>query len=319
MWIELSITAPAVFQDALSNILFEEGATGTEEERLSSEDSVITLKAYFPEKDFKSSVRNIRKRLQSVCKRGNKISKNFKVTFQSIESMDWGLEWKKHFKPVKIGKTFIVLPPWDKEWNKTNKQWNKKKYHNSRIVIIINPGQGFGTGTHESTKICLKLIEEIVAMTKSAKLKKFLDIGTGSGILSIAAAKSGFKSCKGIDTDPEAVNNAEENIILNRLKNKISLHVLSPLDLYGEYFDAVAANMILSEHMGLCSCYKNIVKANGLLAVSGLVEGQEKELLSHPEISNHFKRIKTKSCGEWKGLILNRTGTNNKSVTKKRT
>ncbi|MBI5375991.1 MAG: 50S ribosomal protein L11 methyltransferase [Candidatus Schekmanbacteria bacterium] len=317
MWIELSITAPAVFQDALSNILFEEGASGTEEERLSIEDSIITLKAYFPEKDFKSSVRNIRKRLQSVCKRGNKASKKVKIAFQSIESMDWGLEWKKHFKPVRIGKTFIILPPWNKK-NKTNKEWNKK-YHNRRIVIIINPGQGFGTGTHESTKICLKLIEEISAMTESAKLKKFLDIGTGSGILSIAAAKSGFKSCKGIDIDPEAVNNAEENIILNRLKSKISLHVLSPFDLGGEYFDAVAANMILSEHIGICSCYKNIVKTNGLLAVSGLVEGQEKELLSHPEISNHFKKIKTKSCGEWKGLLLKRTETKNKNVTKKQT
>jgi ribosomal protein L11 methyltransferase len=194
--------------------------------------SVVSI--YFSEKKFLS--RKVREeifaRLKRIKNYGLKIGAG-KIKFAKVRREDWAESWKRHFQPIEIGGALLVKP-----------SWIKRKLQKNQAVVVLDPGLSFGTGQHPTTAFCLN---EIVRRRKAEAHQSFLDIGTGSGILAIAAAKLGFKPIRAVDFDPEAVRiakaNARANGVSRRIKiirGDVSKFSIAPK----EQFDLVCANLI---------------------------------------------------------------------------
>jgi len=132
-----------------------------------------------------------------------------KISFQKIRREDWAESWKRHFKPIAIGSVLLIKPG-----------WNKRRARKGQSVVILDPGLCFGTGQHPTTAFCLR---QLAACRKQNEPRSFLDLGTGSGILAIAAAKLGYTPVEAIDFDPEAVRIARANARRNRVLNQMRI------------------------------------------------------------------------------------------------
>ncbi len=193
-WYALDVLIESPSCEAVEYALMEAGASGVEEGK--EENGLLTVTAYF---DVAPEREKIRDELLDALTIYNLPSSSARdMTLREVENKDWLGEWKANWKPVAVGENFVIAPPWS-EIDDENK-----------IVIRIEPGMAFGTGTHETTKLCLAEIE------KHFKGGSFLDVGTGTGILAIATAKifpsSRIDAC---DTDAEAIEIARENAVLN--------------------------------------------------------------------------------------------------------
>ncbi len=186
-----------------------------------------------------------------------KIGLQFWVGFSQMDEKDWSDSWKAHFKPEKIGQRLVVKPA-----------WHPYEAASNDIVLEIDPGMAFGTGTHPTTRLCLNLIE-----TFMKKGDSILDVGTGSGILMIAAAKLGGKKVFGIDNDPIALEVAEKNLKLNNIRptqfRLISGNLVDPVD---DRFDLVVANILIEAIMVLLDKIKKVLKGDGIFICSGISE-----------------------------------------------
>jgi len=149
----------------------------------------------------------------------------------SLKTENWATAWQADFRPIEIGERLLVTPP-----------WIKPEPH-GRVIIVIEPAEAFGTGTHETTQGCLELLEEAIKECEHSRQDfTVLDVGCGSGILAIAAAKLGAQEVRAIDNDPVAVESATKNAAFNAVSEKISLECLSVRDLK-EAADLVVANL----------------------------------------------------------------------------
>ena len=178
-----------------------------------------------------------------------------------ISERDWNESWKKKFEPIDAGECFSILPPWE-----TRKA--------GRINLIIDPGMAFGTGHHETTRTCLMLIERFA---RQCSKDRFLDVGTGTGILAIAASMLGFHHVVGLDIDPLAIDASKRNIKLNNLEN-IVIQEGTVTPAVGT-FDFIAANL-MSEILirvapDLAPCLDN----KGIALMSGMLSGQEDDVI----------------------------------------
>ena len=189
----------------------------------------------------------------------------------SVDDEDWANSWKKYFKPFKIGERIIIKP----EWEKDDPQWDK------RYILKIDPGMAFGTGSHPTTKLCILLLEKYTAHTT----KSVLDVGTGSGILSIAAILLGAAYAMGIDADEYAIKTARENTALNCVADKVSLRVgdlICGVD--GEY-DVVCANIVADAIIKLSEDVSRVLAPNGVFISSGIIDTREEDVKK--ELSRH--------------------------------
>ena len=210
---------------------------------------------------------------------------DIKINEVPIVQENWQDNWKDFFQPVRIGK-FVVLPPWEKPLE-------------DLIPIIINPKMAFGTGTHESTQLILELMEK-----EKIEGKKVLDVGCGSGILSIAAAKFNAEKIVGIDVDPLAIENAEENSELNNIGG-ISFRHTSAQKLGGDHFDVIFANIVKNVLIELSETLTKLLDIEGYLFLSGILEEDVNAILS-AYYKLDFELVSKSSKNEWKALILHR-------------
>lgn len=132
-----------------------------------------------------------------------------RVSLARIKAEDWAESWKRHFHPLRIGRRLLIKP-----------SWSRRRPHGEEVLVVLDPGLSFGTGQHPTTRFCL---EQLVACRRPGFRQSFLDIGTGSGILAIAAAKLGYQPVNAFDSDPDAVRIARENAKLNGVSAEISL------------------------------------------------------------------------------------------------
>ena len=205
---------------------------------------------------------------------------------------DWANNWKKYFKPINIGKKILVCPEWE---NCDNKE--------GRIVFKINPGMTFGTGTHHSTRMCIELLEDIIKENDSV-----LDVGCGSGILSIISLLLGAKDAFALDIDPNAIHIAYENALLNGIgKDKYyvtSGNVLSDKDLQNEIkqkkYNVVVANIIADVIIALAPMAKDYIKENGTFICSGIILPRLEEV--EAELKKYFKIEKTIKSADWAAI-----------------
>ena len=185
-----------------------------------------------------------------------------------IADEDWSENWKAHFKPLRVGRNFLVCPTWE-----------QPRPGPQDRLILIDPGMAFGTGHHETTRLCLEWLEDYALEMEDLSARSMLDVGTGSGILSIAGALLGFGKVVGADNDPEAVAVANENTVLNELGGKIEIVESAPGEVAGD-FDVVIANIQSLPLIAMAPLLaKKIAQKAGRLALSGLLAGQEPEVI----------------------------------------
>jgi ribosomal protein L11 methyltransferase len=277
-WIKLTVPCSVDCKESVSNYLFELGCCGIEE----LDKSII---GYF---SYKSSTESIKLKLQnyqeSVKNLGYYVGK---PVIEKIPDEDWSRQWRDNFKPVNIGNRIIVKPPWEKQ-----------KVIHDQIEIIIMPRMAFGTGTHETTKICLLLLEKYIQ-----KGVTVLDIGTGSGILAIGAVKMKAENVVALDIDKNALQNAKENIVRNKVERKVMIYSGSIDSIKRQMFDIILINIdrnILSE---LLPNLKKFINPEGKIIISGVL-ATEKKYIENMFFNMHYRIIESMVQGEWIGFVV---------------
>jgi ribosomal protein L11 methyltransferase len=202
-----------------------------------------------------------------------------------LPDCDWNETWKKSFAPIDVGRTLRIIPSW-------------LNAETDRIPIIIDPGMVFGTGHHETTRTCLSLIEKIA---ETGNRKRFLDIGTGTGILAIGASRLGFEQVVAVDVDPLAVDAATRNAAANGLNNiEIRKGAISSVS---GTFDVIVANLLSEILIAIAPELAERLNPGGTAILSGLLVGQEDEVIEAICTADLTFREKI-TDGKWVSLIL---------------
>jgi ribosomal protein L11 methyltransferase len=303
-WIELCLETQSDITEEISYALIELGATGTQIQNpdeiksliekagakeladirdFSQEMGKYAVRAYFA---ISSSIREIKGAL-------NKKFPNADILWREIDDSEWTGNWKKYYKAFNITKRFRVIPSWEAT-GKTG-----------RYEIIMDPGMAFGTGTHESTELCARLIDENIS-----KGDKFLDIGTGTGILSIIASRCGALEVIAIDIDEAAVKSANENLSANRICNaevyrgdltQISTNFFKK-NRAPFVFDMIAANIVSDVIIDISPMTRKILKKGGLLVCSGIITEREDDVLAQlDKVGFKIREIIRKN--EWTAIL----------------
>lgn len=209
------------------------------------------------------------------------------VASTEVNEEDWANAWKKYYHPVKVGEHLVVVPSWE--------EFSPKQ---GEIPVILDPGMAFGTGTHETTRLCMQLLDK--AVTPQTEL---LDIGTGSGILSITSLLLGAKSAVGVDIDEIACKIAGENAALNHVENRLSLYCSDLTQNISGIFDIVCANIVADVIIRLAEKITHFMRKDSILLVSGIIEERKDEVL---QVLNSFGLNLEKTLSEhgWVAMQL---------------
>lgn len=207
---------------------------------------------------------------------------------------DWASSWKAHFKPFEIGQGLLITPSWEDYENEQK-----------RAVIILDPGMAFGTGGHETTRLCLECLETLLApIPPEIDQLQILDLGTGSGILAIAAAKLGAPKIDAVDIDPQAVAIAVENCSMNGVEDQVCCSA-TPLEQLGGDYNIILANILAEELVRLAPAIVSRLKPGGSLILSGILAERE-ELVREGFAPFPLVFEASLAAGEWRCLHYRR-------------
>ena len=184
----------------------------------------------------------------------------YKLETSGIEQEDWQNAWKKYYHAMEIGQRLAIVPGWE-------------TYDTDRIVITMDPGMAFGTGTHETTALCLVVLDELVQGGE-----RLLDIGTGSGILAIAALLLGASKAEGVDIDPMCVRTAGENAALNGVSDRFIVEIGDLSDKASGQYDLITANIVANAIKQLAPQIPALLAPNGTFIASGIIDEREDEV-----------------------------------------
>jgi ribosomal protein L11 methyltransferase len=271
--------------EALTNFLWEQGAVGVVEEALPAGPS--RLRAFFPLTDRTDALAvRIDAYLAGLRALGLAAGPHARVV--PVADADWVAAWREHFRPVAVGRRLLVAPPWE------------KPAAGERLVLLIEPGRAFGTGHHGTTAGCLELLEALVADGGPVHA---IDLGTGSGILAIAAARLGVGAVLACDTDPDAVAAAEANAALNGVAAQVHACLADVATLAAEPAPLVLANLLGAAHRALAARYTTLVGAGGILIAGGLLDAEAEEVTA-ALVAHGFHRQDSRSIEGWTSLAL---------------
>lgn len=301
-WVEIACDVPAELADVLSPFLAALTGNGVCLENLSVDafsvseipDSPrMTLKAYLSDDaDQASKMAELKQFLRDLSD-GRPDMHIPPPTVKTIQTEEWSSNWKSHFKPLRIGKRLIILPSWEEVAPSPE-----------QLLLRIDPGMAFGTGGHETTRLCLELLEKSINLIE-AEPPSLLDLGTGSGILAMAAALLGAGRILALDIDPEAVEVALENLALNRLEDRIECGT-TPLESVTECFDIIMANILAEELVRLAPPLAARLNPGGILILSGiLAEKEELVFNGFAQVSLQF--VETRRAGDWVAMLYKRS------------
>ena len=277
-WLKIEISAPAELMDALGNFLTETGAQGVFQESLTPQNTAADfpepvieeiLKAYFPQ-DIRSE-----KRIVAVQKYIDSLYEIFpgfekpSFTTEIICDPDWGEQWKKYFKPIRVSNNIIVKPTWER-YTPSSRD----------IVIEIDPGMAFGTGQHASTRMCIEAIEDVIMKDCSIKEWKVLDVGCGTGILGITAAKIGAQDVICVDIDKKAVEIAGENAAINNVESSLRISNKNVATI-NEPRNLIIANLTAKLLLNLRPHLIQLLLPEGYMIISGIIELDAKNIEEH--------------------------------------
>lgn len=288
-WYEFTLRVPPLWNEVLPHFLEQKGFLGAWVEEEGESPPRLVLRAYLPARLWRPSVEEeLKAELEAISSVFPKGHAKAEVKTSVIEEEDWVSAWLPFFQPVKIG------PVWIRPREKSVALGRDDE------EIVVNPGQAFGTGHHESTQLCL---EAILQLRESLDLRAtILDLGTGSGILAMFAAKLGFENILALDTDAVAVDVALENISMNRLAKHIRVRHES-VDAVDKVFSLILANLSAPLHKDLAGELKRHLRREGFFVASGLLTNETDAVL------RSFSReglvlVQEKKKNGWACLIL---------------
>lgn len=294
-YIEMTINTSKDKKDIIEGILFDYGIYTTEE---ISSDIVDELDQDEKDWDFidypllysKEGVFALRVYPENMEDANNlKAELNEKNLGQCLleekDDEDWANNWKKYYKPLEIGEKLAIVPEWEAYDN------------DKRIVIKINPGMAFGTGTHESTYMCLELLERYVK-----KDDEIFDIGCGSGILAIAALKLGAKRALAVDIDDKCIDASHENAGLNNLEDKMDIKKGNLLDVVKGRADLIVSNIIAEIIVDEIKNLKNHMDKGGIFITSGIIK-ERRQMVIDALKENGFEIIDELEKNNWVAIV----------------
>ena len=185
----------------------------------------------------------------------------YTLNTEGVEQEDWQNAWKQYYHAMDIGRRLAIVPGWE-------------EYDTDRTVITMDPGMAFGTGTHETTSLCLETLDELVQGGE-----RMLDIGTGSGILAIAALKLGAKEAEGVDIDPMCVRTAGENAQRNGVAERLTVLVGDLSDKASGVYDIITANIVAAAILSLAPAVPALMAPGAKFIASGIIDERRDEVL----------------------------------------
>jgi ribosomal protein L11 methyltransferase len=297
-WVEIAVSIPEEWIESTSYALMETGATGVSIEapglmrRLSTAEPEIrpgilpdmnalaVVKAYFPRGTEKEKLQHLTELVDKM-----KLPV-LRVETREMDEKDWQDAWKTYYKTIKIGKNLVIKPIWEEYSSREDD-----------IVIKMDPGQAFGTGTHPTTAMCLEMVEQYVNNGDTV-----VDVGTGSGILAVTAALLGAEKVLALDTDPVAVQMAGENVRQNGVSSVVEVREGNLLHNVKGPFDVVVANILSSVIIELAPAAVKVLKAGGCFIASGIIKERLPEVLAVLEREKFIVK-ELREQGEWVALL----------------
>jgi ribosomal protein L11 methyltransferase len=266
-WLEVSLTVSDELAESVADVLarFAVGGVAIAREEIEPDPDgegkptgPVTVRAYLP---FDAELGDCRSRLEEALWHLGQITPLPEARFQEVPEEDWSLQWKTHYRPMRIGRRIRIIP-----------SWMEADVLPTDAVLRLDPGMAFGTGVHPTTQLCLEAMEERIHPGMDV-----IDLGCGSGILAIAAVKLGAGRAVGMDQDPQAVQTARENVIRNGVESKIEIRLGSLDTLLEERLSApvVVANILASVLKEMLSGgLAKTVRPGGCLILSGILADQ---------------------------------------------
>jgi len=303
-WLELACDIPADLADIFAEYLSELSGTGVcienmEVDAFSQSEIVFspikTVKAYFSEDgDIDAALREIELFLDRLAAQNPGFSPP-KPIVSTVCSEDWSTSWKVNFKPLRVGRRLMIVPTWE-----------EAPQNPDDIVLRLDPGMAFGTGGHETTRLCLELLEAIMDDMPTLPAPSVLDLGTGSGILAMAAVRLGAGRVCAVDIDPQAIEVARENLAINALTGQVECST-TPLEKLNGTFDVILANILAEELVRLAPQLIERLAAGGVLVLSGILAEKE-ELVRNGFSFKELEYRETRRDGEWVALLYKKAG-----------
>jgi ribosomal protein L11 methyltransferase len=286
---QLTVASSPESCDGLTNFLWEQGALGVVEEETPPDPP--RLRAFFPETASSTALLSAVRVYCASLRSLGLFGAGAEPEISPLLDAAWASAWQQSFPPRAIGERLLVKPPWEAD-----------AAADGRLVLVIEPGRAFGTGHHGSTEGCLVLLERALAGRSGARV---LDIGTGSGILAVAAVKLGAIAVLAIDVDPDAESAARTNAERNGCADRIEIALTGPEALTGEPFPVVVANLLTHTHLALAPIYARLVAPGGTLVLGGILAEEDTQVTGAVEAVGFARRDRLVLEG-WSSLRLDR-------------
>jgi ribosomal protein L11 methyltransferase len=306
-WLEVSLTVNGELAESVADVfarfapngvMTEQGVKFLDEEDEGTATGPITVRAYL---EVNEQLEETRQKLEESLFYLGMITPVPTPTYKQIADQNWMEAWKQHYKPILIGQRLLILPAW------------LESPEPKRIPIKIDPGMAFGTGTHPTTQLCLELMEvhfdqsEIV----NRKSEMVIDVGCGSGILSIAALKLGASKVLGVDIDIESVKNSRENADTNGVGEEFILGQGSVTEVLAGQFPFKSAPLVVANILGpilirlFDAGLADLVEPNGEIILSGILAHQAENVIGAAQAKG-LKRNDQRQTGDWVAISLKR-------------
>ena len=304
-WLEVSLTvngelaeavADVLARFAYSGVMTEQGVKYTDDEDAGTPTGPITVRAYL---EMNDQIEETRQKLEESLYYLGRIQPLPAASYKQIADQNWMEAWKQHYKPILIGQRIAVVPAW------------MDSPEPNRIAIKIDPGMAFGTGTHPTTQLCLELMEVFFTQSsiENRQLDTLIDVGCGSGILSIAAIKLGAKSALGVDIDAGSILNARENANTNSIGDELILEVGSVQEILEDKFPfskapLVVANILAPVIVRLFDAgLVKLIDEKGAIILSGILQEQAQSVIDAAQ-KRSLTLKEQRQMGDWVALML---------------
>ena len=285
-WAEIGIETTVQAQDAVAELLMENGCGGT----ATSGDAPVIVKCYLPVDDrLEQRLLSIQARVKDLAGFGLDAGSG-EITVKYAGDEDWAEAWKTFFHTVRVGKRIVIKPTWEEYQPKLGD-----------LIIEIDPGMAFGTGNHPTTQLCLELLEKHLR-----RRAVVVDFGAGSGILALAAAKLGASLVIAFDSDELAVQAARKNVMQNDLEERIEVHQTGSPSFIGSPVDLVTANLIAETIINQSSELARLLRPSGILIASGIIRERSAEVEQALRNAG-LEMMESRSEGEWVAVVARKS------------
>lgn len=300
-WLEVSLTVDGELAESVADVfarfapngvMTEQGVKFNDAEDAGTPAGPITVRAYL---EVNAQLEETRRKLEESLFYLGMIRPLPVPSYRQIADQNWMEAWKQHYRPILIGRRLLILPAW------------MESPDSNRIAIKIEPGMAFGTGTHPTTQLCLELME----MFADLRDLKVIDVGCGSGILSIAALKLGAEKVLGVDIDEGSLGNSRENADLNGVGDELILGVGSVREILEGRFEFGKAPLVLANILApvivrlFDAGLADLIEENGAVILSGILLEQEQSVLEAAQAQG-LRMNERRQMGDWAALAMSR-------------